>query len=490
MDEHSKKLVRQAFQFDNQLQGRIIEASGKSTFPVQNATAANPSVETFQHGVPELLRDICAHILAHHAPSIPGKQNNLPEEPTAKKRKIEQTQEAASRSLESEAGSYHISHPPVVSFECKDVSFTSPLRKKLKLQFVHDSMNLLLRQIRLLNQATNAVEYTLRGEDVDTMFCLPMPEKAQRQQTFVVFPLPGAQSYDGTPAEPLVWTMNETKGKPETVSVASRLDVTEEDTFVDVTLRELNHFMASLSKKTILPDEREFASEIPQSHRKGEKAFHTKAFRGSKEGPSSPSPMNEKKQSLTCPSGYLFLLSTGIVFGFKKPVAYFPLNAIESISFTSVLQRTFNIVITTLSEPTSSSGEEEKRTEHELSMVDQADFQPIDAYIRAHGLNDASMAAERRAKAYNVNKPAAGEEAAGEDADGRGEIEKAEEMLQDAEDEEEEDYDPSGGESEGSGEDSDEEGEEGYEDGEGDEEEEEWDEDDEVEAEEEPESKQ
>lgn len=145
-----------------------------------------------------------------------------------------------------------------------------------------------------------------------------------------------------------------------------------------------------------------------------------------------------------------------------------------------MLQRTFNIVITTLTPPT--NGSEEKTEEHELSMVDQADFAPIDAYIRAHALNDASMAAERRAKAYNVNKPPAGEEAA--EDDGRGELEKAEEALQDAEDEEEEDYDPSGGESEGSGEDSeeDEEG-EGYEDGEGGEEE--WDEDEEVGAEEE-----
>ena len=121
-------------------------------------------------------------------------------------------------------------------------------------------------------------------------------------------------------------------------------------------------------------------------------------------------------------------------------------------------------------------------------MVDQADFQPINVYINAHGLNDASMAAERRAKVHNVNKPAAGEGAEnGEAADGRGEIEKAEELLQDQEDEEEEeeDYDPSGGESEGSGEDSDDEdGEgEGYEEGEG--EEEEWDEDEEVGAEEE-----
>lgn len=126
--------------------------------------------------------------------------------------------------------------------------------------------------------------YTLRGQDIDCVFCLPVPEKAQRQQCFIVFPLPGSQSSDGTPAEPLVWTTNETKGQPDAVSISTRIHRGEEDTFVDVTRGELDHFMASLSKKTILPDEREFASEIPQSHRKGEKAFHTKAFRGSKEG--------------------------------------------------------------------------------------------------------------------------------------------------------------------------------------------------------------
>ena len=98
------------------------------------------------------------------------------------------------------------------------------------------------------------------------------------------------------------------------------------------------------------------------------------------------------------------------------------------------------------------------------------------------------MAAERRAKIHNVNKPAAGEEAVNGDGevDERGEIEKAEALLQDQEDEEEEDYDPSGGESEGSGEDSDEEDSEGEGYGEGEGEEEEWDEEEEVGAEEEP----
>ena len=34
----------------------------------------------------------------------------------------------------------------------------------------------------------------------------------------------------------------------------------------------------------IEPDVQEFASAVPEPHRKGEKAYHVKAFRGSKEG--------------------------------------------------------------------------------------------------------------------------------------------------------------------------------------------------------------
>lgn len=37
------------------------------------------------------------------------------------------------------------------------------------------------------------------------------------------------------------------------------------------------------------PSEATFHSALPQSHRKGEKAFHVKAHRGSKEGISAPS---------------------------------------------------------------------------------------------------------------------------------------------------------------------------------------------------------
>ena len=82
----------------------------------------------------------------------------------------------------------------------------------------------------------------------------------------------------------------------------------------------------------------------------------------------------------------------------------------------------------------------------EFSMLDQADFAGIDEYVKRHDLNDASMAADRRAKKLNINpKPkteAADAEhagAAGEDEDDEmTELQKAEQALQDQEDEEEE----------------------------------------------------
>jgi hypothetical protein len=149
-------------------------------------------------------------------------------------------------------------------------------------------------------------------------------------------------------------------------------------------------------------------------------------------------------------SGYLFFTSVGILYGFKKPLAYFDFASINSIAYAAVLRNTFNLVINTQTQ------------EIEFGMLDQADYSGINEYVQKHGLQDASLAAVRRAKKLNVNKSKNKENgngaAAAEADDGdeeESELQKAERELEDAEDEEEEDYDPgSEGESEGSGSDS------------------------------------
>jgi hypothetical protein len=191
-------------------------------------------------------------------------------------------------------------------------------------------------------------------------------------------------------------------------------------------------------------DPKVFASEQKQAHRPGEKAVHVKAFRGSKDG-------------------YLFFLPNGILWAFKKPLMFLPHERIAGVSYTSVLQRTFNLSVEI---DTSVPGGEESTEELEFSMLDQEDFDGINGFVNRHGLQDKSMAEQRKAKRLNVNVV--------KDEDGNvvgnveaGELEKAaleaggQDEL-DEEDEEEEDYDPgSEGESEGSGSSSEEDDEDG-----------------------------
>lgn len=135
---------------------------------------------------------------------------------------------------------------------------------------------------------------------------------------------------------------------------------------------------------------------------------------------------------------------------------FFAFENIDSISYTSVLQRTFNLNVVARA-----IGSEETQ-EFELSMIDQADFSGIDTYIKTHGLQDASLADARRAKRYNINgaKTEENTEADAQDAE-ESELQKAQREIEDQEDEDEEDYNPgSDGESEGSGSSSEEDGDE------------------------------
>ncbi|KAJ4365038.1 hypothetical protein N0V83_008654 [Neocucurbitaria cava] len=355
-----------------------------------------------------LFRDISTYIL-----------NQSPQpaaEPATKKRKLE---EQSGEQNGTQNGAPHSS------------GFSIPQRKKFTLELL-DRKDGGIRAVG----ASGAIEFAIASKDVDQVFCLPVPEKAKKQHNFIIIPVHGdgvnplPDHLKASPPEPVVWTFEEATGK----------NIVEGEDPGPAPLAEAIHhclIQAGTSKEVIFPDADDFSSAIPESHRKGEKAYHVKAHRGSKEG-------------------YLFFTSVGILYGFKKPLAFFDFAAINSISYTAVLRNTFNLVITT---PTQ---------EVEFGMLDQTDFAGINEYVQKHGLQDASLAAARRAKKLNVNKSAkkdgvangAAAQEGGEEEES--ELQKAERELQEQEDEEEEeddDFDPgSEGESEGEGSDSDEEG--------------------------------
>ncbi|KAI9854980.1 MAG: hypothetical protein M1824_006489 [Vezdaea acicularis] len=295
-----------------------------------------------------------------------------------------------------------------------DLSFSIPQRKKLTLEFTDNG-------VRAKNPSTQGIEFGVSWGDIEHIALVPVPDKAARFLNLIIFPCysSGIPSTTSMATEPILISFPE---QPPNTPTGLPLGTTK-TTF---TALQIINCHPSL-KQANQPTADEFASAIPQPHRKDEPAYHAKCFRGTKDG-------------------YLFFLPGGLLWCFKKPLLFASFAAIESVSYTSILQRTFNLVVSL--QDTSSDGA--TKEEVEFSMIDQAEFAGVDAWVKKHALDDKSLAAERRAKKEGVNGAATtGEEPEEEEG---GEIAKAVQQLEDEEDEEEEDYDPgSEGESEGSG---------------------------------------
>ncbi|UKZ78561.1 hypothetical protein TrVFT333_006307 [Trichoderma virens FT-333] len=360
-------------------------------------------------------------------------------EPAQKRRKV--GTEQANGSPSSQVALSNAADEAVL-LEIKEISVSVPQRKKLEICF---TSNHLYARAPGTPAPLQGISYAWR--DIEYAFYLPVPDKAQVQYNYIIFPkgtcLP---TKTGAPpsAEPFVFTVPVTAPKQGTIGgseagAAAAVSDTYKSLFHWALTKRLQ--AAGSTVKIVSADPNKFRSMVRQPHRPNETAVHVSGFRGSKDG-------------------YLFFLENGILWGFKKPLIFIPTNRIAAISYTNILQITFNMVVEIFTE------EDGKTEELEFGMLDQQNYGGIDDYIKMNGLQDRSMAEQRKAKlqlAENKGPKKKDGDAANGDAetaegegDGMTELERAqleaEQQLQDDEDEDEEDYDPgSEGDSEGSG---------------------------------------
>jgi len=113
----------------------------------------------------------------------------------------------------------------------------------------------------------------------EQVICVPVPEKAQPSFSFVIIPTTSNAATDGTSPEPIIWTVPVTA--PKNV-IKGNVDGAE--SYEALLKQVLDRELARIGKRVVCPDAKEFVSGIVQAHRKGEKAWHVKAFRGSKDG--------------------------------------------------------------------------------------------------------------------------------------------------------------------------------------------------------------
>ena len=249
----------------------------QSVFPKPVCKRIESAVQ--QHPKPEELA-LLFHDVAYLTQQAGQKDEDQPTH--AKKRKLDDGAAVPHTNGSSQPAAQSVDPASLTTIlECKDVSFQIPARKKLKLHVVRDSRDARRQEIRLVNQKTSMLEHSLPADQIEHAFCLPVPDKQQRQCNFVLLPKSGAVSPSGAPCEQVMFTLNEVAPQ-ETISAEQKAE--EGDTLVSIAERDLNAMLAKYGKKITRPTEKEFASAIPQSHRKGEKAWHVKAHRGSKEG--------------------------------------------------------------------------------------------------------------------------------------------------------------------------------------------------------------
>lgn len=190
-----------------------------------------------------------------------------------------------------------------LQFHVQDVSFAVPQRKKLTLE-----MTAAGGYLRARNQTSKEIEFGILVKDIreflfylpplsgrfscvnlfqsraEHILCLPVPEKAQRQTNFCVIPRDG----DGvmpvpentTVPDQMVFTIADGPAKSAFTGAGQRVE--GDETGEALLRRWLNETVGHT--KVIRPDDREFVSATPEAHRKGEKAYHVKAHRGSKDG--------------------------------------------------------------------------------------------------------------------------------------------------------------------------------------------------------------
>lgn len=243
----------------------------------------------------------------------------------------------------------------------RDLSFVTPLRKKLTLHISPAGIQV------ISPGSEEKVELDVPFEDISFIALLPVPEKAAKLYNFCFFRL--------TSEEAVVFTVPDTPPKTASGPAIPHTDETITASYKSLLTHVLNQYATNITVSE--PSPKDFTSAIPQPHRKHEPAVHITAHRGSKEG-------------------YLFFLPEGLIYGFKRPMLYMPLRDIVSITYNDILQRTFNLTVTS----SNNGGGSDTGTmeETEFSMIDIAEHDRVDGFVRAHQLHDASLSELRRAK--------------------------------------------------------------------------------------------
>ncbi|KAI9263229.1 hypothetical protein BDA99DRAFT_571939 [Phascolomyces articulosus] len=296
-----------------------------------------------------------------------------------------------------------------------DISFQLPARKKFNLVLTSS------RQLLLVNTKTEETDYTFDLNTIQQTCCVPSPAPTKGGYTFILF--------FKIAMDPIVFSI-QPKGDlliQRPLSSSSTTTITDDkEKMIIQLLTELSGLQVQLSSKQV------YLSTVISAttgKRPDEDRFYANVYLKNKEG---------------C----LYFLPHGILFGFKKPVYYFPLNVLASTFYSGITQHTFNLTLVLrkgkgpLGSLFNNKEEEDGGATLEFSMIEQSEFGGIDEYIKKMGINDKSMSEENMAPETKARKNAAAQQQ--EEQEGERDQARGDHHDEDEDDEEnDDDFQPS-----------------------------------------------
>ena len=94
-----------------------------------------------------------------------------------------------------------------------------------------------------------------------------------------------------------------------------------------------------------------------------------------------------------------------IIFGFKKPILIFDISKVQHVSYSNITRLTFSMIVTVVNEKKDSKVET-----LEFGMIDQKYFQIMDEFIKSQGINDNSFDEDLREKGTTTANTGEGEQ--------------------------------------------------------------------------------
>ncbi|KNC96601.1 uncharacterized protein SPPG_08185 [Spizellomyces punctatus DAOM BR117] len=347
--------------------------------------------------LPEALRAEVTSLATSYPPAIPVLKHlvhllflNSPSpapssEQPAKKRKLD--------ALEPASDDLHL-------HTIHDLSFISPARKKFSLRIHKNTFHL------ISPKDLGQTEASYLWKDIIYAFCVPTPNRAKPHWTICLMP---AGEKDA-----IIFGFDDKSSNMKITDGA-----TGEVTVLDKKESCKAHILQLLQKGTkrelVEPSARIFQARS----RKGE--LHIDCYLKAREG-------------------QLFFLRTGILFGLRKPLLFFPFSDIAGLDIVSPTGRNFGLFLQrTPAEDDSETRSSPSSENYEFAMIDSAEAESVLLYIETYK-NRFGEGSQTRNGANEESKPGS-EDSQPEEAIDELEEEEDEDFMPSDEDEVAEEYD-------------------------------------------------